>query len=190
MLKKLAAIILAVAIAAFLWFNRAKRPEVDRQAVVAQVQRLNQLATVKYTVQKVVGLEEPKTPVGAERILLILQATVTAGVDLSRLKPEDITVHPGGGVLVRLPEAQILNVTVDENETRVWDRQTTWWTPWIPYSKDLEQKARKQGLESIRGAAIQMGILTQAQQNAESAIRGLLELAGVKPVIVVSANAS
>jgi hypothetical protein len=81
-------------------------------------------------------------------------------------------------------------VAVDENETRVWDRQTTWWTPWVPYSKDLEQKARMQGLDTIRRAALEMGILNQAQQNAQAAIRGLLELAGVKPVVVISANAS
>ncbi len=190
MSKKAALLALLAAIAVFLWLRRDKEPEVDRQAVVAQVQRLNQLATVKYTVQKVVGLEEAARPIGAERILLIIQATVTAGVDLAELRPDHISVRDDGGVVVRLPEAQLLHVAVDEKETRVWDRQTTWWTPWVPYSKDLEQKARLQGLEAIRSAAIEMGILRQAEQNAQDAVRGLLELAGVTPVIVISRGAS
>jgi hypothetical protein len=64
----------------------------------------------------------------------------------------------------------------------VWDRTKTWWTPWVPYSKDLEQKARLEGLENIRKTATEMGILTQARNNAETSIRSLLSLAGIKAV--------
>jgi hypothetical protein len=50
----------------------------------------------------------------------------------------------------------------------------TWWTPWVPYSPDLEHRARLQALDEIRKAAINMGILDRAEQNAESAIRQVL----------------
>jgi uncharacterized Ntn-hydrolase superfamily protein len=170
--------------------TRDRKPEMDAPAVVAQVQRLNQLATVKYTVQKVVGLEEQKYPVGAERILLILQAHVTAGVDLANLQPDHVSVERNGNVIVKLPRARILDVSVDDNQTRVWDRNKTWWTPWIPYNKDLEQRARLEGLQTVRKAALDAGILDQAQKNAEDAIRGLLTLAGVQSVQVLRTDAS
>ena len=93
-------------------------------------------------------------------------------------------------VTVRLPPAQILNVSIDEKETKVWDRQKTWWTPWVPYSKELEGRARVQGLEEAKKAALEMGILKQAQQNAESSILGLLKLTGIKNVHIVPAGIS
>jgi uncharacterized Ntn-hydrolase superfamily protein len=188
-LRGVAIIALALGIAVWL-ATRETRPRLDAPAVVTQVQRLNQLATIKYTVQKVVALEEQKYPVGTERILLILQADVTAGVDLAGLQPGHVTVERNGNVVIRLPQARILNVAVDDTQTRVWDRNKTWWTPWVPYSKDLEQRARIEGLATVRTAALEAGILGQAQRNAEDAIRGLLTLAGVPSVQVLPTDAS
>jgi hypothetical protein len=51
---------------------------------------------------------------------------------------------------------------------------------WVPYDPDLEHKARLQGLEDVRKAALQMGILDQAQKNAELAIRDLLGTFGIE----------
>jgi hypothetical protein len=176
----------------FLWLvSRIEgRPDLDPPAIVTQVQQLSQLTTVRYTVQKVVAIEEPKYPVGLESILLILQASVEAGIDLASLREQDVTRDSTGAIRLRLPAAQILNVIVNEKETKVWDRRKTWWAPWTPYSKDLEQRARMTGLESIKKAALDMGILRQAERNAETSIRSLLTLAGVKSVVIIPAGAS
>jgi hypothetical protein len=173
-----------LALMAWLW-TRDRRPRWDSPAVVAQVRQLNQLATVKYTVQKVVGLTEQKQPFGSEAILLIVQASVEAGIDLSNLRSDDVSIRGDGTIVLRLPPPRLLNVSVDEKETKVWDRRKTWWTPWVPYSLDLEQRARLAGLESVKQAALDMGILAQAERNAEASIRGLLGLAGVKSVVVI-----
>ena len=187
MLLRQAAIVIAVALgAALVWvWTKDRGPRLEAPAVVAQVRQLNQLATVKYTVQKVVGLREQKQPIGSESILLIVQASVEAGIDLAGMRAEDVTTRPDGTVVLRLPRARILNVAVDENETKVWDRSKTWWTPWVPYSLDLEQRARREGLEAVRQAALDMGILAQAEKGAEAAIRGLLKLAGVGSVVIL-----
>jgi hypothetical protein len=50
----------------------------DPVAVVHQIQRLNELVSVKYTVQRVVGVEEQKVPFGSEKLLLFVQAEVLA----------------------------------------------------------------------------------------------------------------
>ena len=63
---------------------------------------------------------------------------------------------------------------IDDKQTKVWDRSITWWTPWVPYDPDLEHKARMQALDDVRSAALQMGILDQAQTNAEASIRDFL----------------
>jgi hypothetical protein len=177
-----AAFALLISIPIVWIFKHESRPRIDPPSVLAQIQRLNQLATVKYTVQKVVGLTEQKKPVGSESILLIVQASVQAGIDLASLGPDDVKVRRDGTVVIRLPEAKILSVSVDEKETKVWDRYKTWWTPWVGYSLDLEQRARLAGIEAATQAALDMGVLSQAELNAETSIRGLLGLAGVKAV--------
>ena len=78
---------LLIALGVIFLFTRGveQQPDLDPQAVVAQVRRLNQLSTVRYTVQKVIGLREQKQPIGEESILLVMQARVEAGIDLASL---------------------------------------------------------------------------------------------------------
>jgi Protein of unknown function (DUF4230) len=175
-----AALVIIVIFIAF-WIG-SRRPQLDRPDILTRVQQLNRLATVRYTIQKVVGLTDQKYPVGSESILLIMQANVEAGIDLSSMHPDDVSKLPDGTVVLRLPEPRLLNIFIDEKETKVWDRQKTWWTPWVPYSNDLEQRARLAGLETVKQTALDMGILGQAERNAETSIQGLLGLAGVKSV--------
>jgi hypothetical protein len=185
-----AVLALLISIPIFWTSRREGRPRIDPPFVLAQVQRLNQLATVKYTLQKVIGLTEQKKPVGSESILLIVQASVQAGIDLTSLRADDVVIRPDGTIVVRLPAPRILNVSIDEKDTKVWDRQKTWWTPWVGYSLDLEQRARLAGVEAVSQGALDMGILPQAEKNAEMSIRTLLGLAGFKAVQITAADVS
>ncbi|MFL6415725.1 MAG: DUF4230 domain-containing protein [Bryobacteraceae bacterium] len=141
--------------------------------VITQIKQLNQLATVRFSIQRVVGLTEPKIPLGEESILLIVQGDVQAGVDLADLRQEDVVLSDRQA-RVRLPAPKVLASYLDEGQTKVWDRHVTWWTPWVPYSPDLEHRARLQALDDIRKTAINMGILERAGESAESAIRHFL----------------
>jgi hypothetical protein len=138
---------------------------------------------VKYTVQKVVGLEAKKQPLGSEKLLLFVQAEVFAGVDLSKVTQRDLNMLPNGRIHITLPAPQIMNIVIDDQQTKVWDRQITWWTPWVPFDRDLERQARLKARETIEQAAIEGGILDQARQNAESAVRSLLETLGLKVAV-------
>ena len=189
--RRAVALALALAVGVFLATRRySSIPDADPHTVVSQVRQLNQLATVRYTVQKIVGIKEEKDPVGSESILLVMQARVEAGIDLTNLREQDVFHRPDGALVVRLPEAKILNIAVDEKQTKVWDRTKTWWTPWVPYSNDLEKKARMLGLNGARQSAIDMGILKQAEAGASEAIRSLLALTGTHKVEIVPASAS
>jgi hypothetical protein len=147
----------------------------DSPAVVTEIQRLNQLITVRYSVQRVVGIKERKQPLGEESLLLMVQGEVQAGVDLAHLNPAGIRFLDPHTVIVLLPPAHIVNVFLDEKYTKVWDRRITWWTPWVDYDPDLEHKAREQALTDVKSAALDMGILQQAQKNAELAVHDFLK---------------
>jgi hypothetical protein len=173
---------LAVVLVFFLKQSKQSIATLDPPAIVRQIQSLSELVSVKYTVQKVVGLEEKKSPVGSEKLLLIVQAEVLAGVDLATLTPGSIKILPGENMKLVLPPAQIFHIVIDDKETKVWDRQITWWTPWVSPNPDLERQARVAAIAAVKQAALDMGILDQAHRNAESVIRNLLQTLGAKSV--------
>jgi hypothetical protein len=150
--------------------------------VIREIQGLNELVSVKYTLQKVIALEEKKTPLGSEKILLFVQAEALGGIDLSKLTAGDVETLPGRVVQVTLPPPSIVHVVIDDKQTKVWDRRITWWTPWVPFDPDLERQARLAAEKAIEEAAVEMGILDQARSNAQVSIRGLLEALGAKSV--------
>ncbi|HXA64441.1 MAG TPA: DUF4230 domain-containing protein [Bryobacteraceae bacterium] len=158
----------------------------DPVTVVREIQRLNELVSVKYTVQKVVGLEEQKVPFGSEKLLLFVQAEVLGGIDLSNLATSNVKLLSARSLQVVLPAPKIVHIIIDDKQTKVWDRRITWWTPWVPFNPDLERQARLTAKDAVERAAIEMGILNQARRNAEAGIRGLLETLGVKSLTVTS----
>jgi len=158
----------------------------DPPAVVYEIRQLSELVSVRYLVQKVVGLEEQKSPVGSEKILLIVQARVLGGIDFNQLQPGDVQHRSNGQWLVKLPPARILHVNIDAKETKVWDRRITWWTPWVAPNPDLERQARLKATQEIESGAREMGILNDARHNAESTIRALLGSFGIRSVAFVS----
>ena len=178
-------LVLVFALWGWIFFNRVERQlnlASNPPALLLQIQKMNELVTVKYSIQKVIGLEEQKQPFGREKLLLIVQAKVGAGIDMGRLHNADLSRDGKSAYFVRLPEAQILYVAIDERETKVWDRQVTWWTPWVPYNVDLERQARVLATEEIKKSAIDMGILKDARRQAEVAIRNLLQVFGVTEI--------
>ncbi len=171
----------------FFWSGAARVIRtVDAPAMLRQIQSLQELATVKYTIQKVIGLEEQKVPFGAENVMMVVLAHVKAGVDLGALRPEDIQPGADRRITLRLPPARILDIYLDDKETKVYQRSVTWWTPWVPNNPALEQQARQAALETVQLTALQSGILSNAQQNAETALRTFLQAAGFQQVTVLS----
>jgi hypothetical protein len=152
----------------------------DSETLITQVKQLRQLVTVKYSIRDVVGLREAKVPFGEESILLMVKGDAVAGVDLSAVTQRDVRYVGKRAVIVTLPHAKIFDAILDEKQTKVWDRHVTWWTPWVPYDADLEHKARLQAIDDVRSAALSMGILDQAQKNAETSIREFLGAFDVK----------
>ena len=175
----LAALLVAAGIAVYRGNLRYGLSDASAPAVLHEIERLNQLVTVKYTVSRVVSLTEPKTPFGEESILLMVEGQALAGVDLTCLTTGDLRFSHARAVTVHLPRPKLLHVFLNEKRTKVWDRRITWWTPWVPYDPDLEHKARLSALEDVRGAALEMGILAEAQRNAEHAIGEFLRASGI-----------
>ena len=175
---------LFLAVWRFTNLGDSSRQTLSPPSIAKEIQQLNSLVSVKYVLQKAIGVEEKKIPLGTEKIFLFMQAEVLAGVELDQLTGSSITAD-SGRIAISLPLPRILHVVVDDKETRVWDRGITWWTPWVPANVDLERQARLQAKEAIEKAALEMGILAKAKENAQTSIRGLLIGLGAKTVVFI-----
>jgi hypothetical protein len=145
--------------------------------VVEQVQTLSDLVTVKYVLEKVVILEDAKW-YGESRVLLLAHGIVKAGIDLKRLKPDDVTIS-GKTISLRLPPPQITDAYLDDQQTRVID-----WTTGLlrVFDKDLEATARQNAVDDIRRAARTDGILDEADKRARLELELFLREAGFEQV--------
>ncbi|HOA62250.1 MAG: DUF4230 domain-containing protein [Verrucomicrobia bacterium] len=174
-LTALAISLLAIALGLGLAFGwtvvRLLRPDrsprfTNTAAVLTQIQGLAQLVTVKYVMEKVVILEDVRI-YGENRVLLVAHGVVKAGVDLSKIERGDIEVD-GTNVTIRLPRCTITDVYLDEDKTQVLEHSTGLLRR---FDKDLQQNARREGLDAIRRAARDSGILDEAQTRAELQLR-------------------
>ena len=151
--------------------------------VVEGIQELDQLATVRWTESVLVtresgGTDLERTLTG-ERVLLVATGDVEAGVSLAELGEDDVRVD-GEALTIRLPDPEILSVSLDEEETRVYDRD---FGP-LNFRPDdgLVEEARDVALDKIEKAARDEDILNQAEQNAENSIRAFVTTLGFEEV--------
>ena len=151
--------------------------------VVEGIQGLNQLATVRWKESVIItrksGGTELERLVAGEEVTVVATGFVEAGVDLSNLHQDDVQVD-GETVTVRLPEPEILSTSLDEEETRVYDRDFGLLN--IHPDDALVEEARSVAVDKIESAARDEDILAQAEQNAENSVRTFVMALGFEGV--------
>jgi hypothetical protein len=156
--------------------------------VVEKVQKLNRLETVVYSLDTVVQGSEsnPILPdvLAGDKLLMIVHGQTIAGVDLSQLKPDSvqITESPGNrSITLTLPPSSVFLTTLDENKSRVYQRDTGLFVSADP---NLETQVRGRAQSQLQDAALSDGILDAASKNARATITAMLEGLGFQHVEV------
>jgi hypothetical protein len=148
---------------------------VDQPTVVRQIQQLQRLETVSYTMDKIISGEHanaylPKFLAG-DRLLLVVHGEVVAGINLAGLQPGDVLIQ-GQKVTIHLPAAEVFSTRIDNSKTRVYSRDTGLFSSPDP---NLESEVREEAERQLKLAALQDGILKTAGDNARGTITGMLK---------------
>ena len=154
----------------------------DPVTIIRQVSSLSRLETASYTIEKVITAESGQGAFAflfGDRLILVAHGQVIAGVDLGKIGEGDITVIEEGKVVVMLPPAEVLVVTLNNQDSYVFDRDTGF----IGMNPALETEARQAAEDEILNAALEDGILDMAQQNGEAYMRHLILSMGFREVI-------
>lgn len=154
----------------------------DPVTIIHEVNALARLETIQYTIEKVITVEQGQdalAPLFGDRLLFVAHGYVTAGIDMAKLDEADMWLE--NGVLnVRLPEAEVFDATLDNEQSYVYDRETGLLTHGNP---NLETLARQAAEQQILQAALDDGILEQARQNAELFLDRFFEALGYPSVL-------
>lgn len=154
----------------------------DPVTIIQGVRSLARLETIQYSVEKVITAETNQGTFGflfGDRLILVAHGIVIAGIDLEQMAPEDIELR-NGVLYVRLPDPEIFLTTLDNDKSYVYNRDTGLLTHG---SINLESDARRAAEDEIEKAALEDGILEQAQRNAENYLYRLLLDLGYPEVI-------
>lgn len=154
------------------------RENVEISAIVLQnkISAMSELAVVIYTYTELGQYESSKEfygvkmPFTTNRFLLTYDGVIKAGIDMTEVK---VDVDQGvKTVTVTLPQAEILSHEIDEDSVKIYDEKTSIFNAftiedytsfYADQKKTVEKKARDKGL------------LTEAQTQAENAVRQLLD---------------
>jgi len=139
----------------------------DPVTYINEVRALARLETIQYSIEKVITGETGGgtfQSLFGDKILFVGHGTVIAGIDMEKLQPEDMRFE-NGVLTVRLPPAEVFIAALDNEKSYVYDRETG---VLAKPDVNLETLVRQRAEEEILRAAIEDGILEQAQLNAEA----------------------
>ena len=159
------------------------------QTVVKQLKELSRLETASFTIEKIIEAgKEEKNPfvdfLFGDKLLLIAHGQVIAGFDLSKISEKDVDVT-GATIRITLPPPQILITSLDNTQTKVYDKRQGLLSN---RGKDLESDARIAAEKEITTSACKDNILSEASKNAEKQLTSLFKTLGFTTVLVEIPN--
>ncbi|MEL0621087.1 DUF4230 domain-containing protein [Psychrobacter proteolyticus] len=189
----------------FAIYSAQNKPEeapietITREGVVTQIQQLNRLHTVAFSVDTVITSERPgswmKLWQDEQKALFIAHGRVEAGVDLSALTPEMVqVVQPAQAnedeeqvaepnspaatmpqINITLPPTEIFSVYLDDIE--IYDWQTGAFGMMQVDPKILAQ-AQTMAKKDVLERACRGDVMNMALQNAQTQLQQLFALTG------------
>jgi hypothetical protein len=138
----------------------------DPVTYISEIRALARLETIQYSVEKVITAEQGQGTFSflfGDKLLFVAHGVVIAGIDMEKIGPQDLRLE-NGVLYVTLPPAEVFIATLDNEKSYVYDRETGILTNGV---QDLETLARQAAEQEILNAALEDGILEQAETNAE-----------------------
>ena len=150
---------------------------IDRGGVIAQITDTLRLETEIFVGERVIEASRLdgtwKDTLYGERILLIASGQTIAGIDLRKIRKENIIISPDGlTITLNLPPTEILVNTLDNQRTHRYSTQRGL----LADNPDLETEGRKQGEAEILKAACAAGIMEKATHSIQINMTGFLRM--------------
>ncbi len=166
-----------------LAFGCSKKESAQQKNAVLSIQQMGELATVEYTVTKIIKASDDKTwfKIGDRKILMTCEAVVKAGVDFSKITEQNFVID-GKNVTLTLPPPKIISLSLPPEKIIIeYESISAFREPFTSAERDaLAVQAEKQ----IRNSIDSLGILLQAKANTATLLSNLLHQLGYEKVTI------
>ena len=152
----------------------------QRQQVLA-IKEMSELASVEYVVTKIIKATDEKTwfKVGERKVLISCQATLTAGIDLSKVAEKDIEIDKKN-ITLNLPPAKLLTLNIKPEDVKTEYESVTAFRS--AFSSAERDALAAQGEKYILDSVDSLGILRTAEINASLILSNFLKRLGYEKI--------
>ena len=148
---------------------------------------MSDLATVEYTVTKIIKANDDKTwyKLGDRKILMSCEAHIKAGIDLSKISAKDFTIHDKD-IQLRLPLPKIISLSIPAETLKVEYQEVSLFRD--PFKTAERDQLAVQAETQIKNSIASLGILDQAKINTELFINNFLVKLGYQNINITYSN--
>ncbi len=180
MLKRKLIIVLIIALSVSCKENQ-------RALVVSKIKSASKLATVEFTLDKIVFATKDKKFLGIIRLnqaafLAYTQATVKTGIDLNKLKEEDIKIE-GKRITLMLPAIEVLNFSYPVEKYRV-DESVKRKKFLVKFNIEDYDDLFRQAEIDIRNNLKYLGLVKTTEEKTRLLMQGLLKNLGYNEIYI------
>jgi hypothetical protein len=155
----------------------------DRVEQVLALKEMGNLATTEYTVTKIVKANDNKTwyKLGDRKILISVEATLKAGIDLTSITADNISID-GKKISISLPPPKLLSLKLPPEKIKVEYEEVGMLRN--EFSNSERDALLAQGENQIRNSVKELGLLETTEKNTRAFITEFLKKLGYEDIRV------
>ena len=177
--------VLVILLSFVVMASSCSRSGPDRAMVISKLKNSAKLATVEYVVTKVISTRDNNWFAKDAYFFAETEATIKAGIDLDKLKDEDIKID-GSKISVLLPPIEIINFSYPSEGFKVIEQYTDEAAifKWNSIDVGTKDDLYRQGEADIRQNIKDLGIINTAQKNTRLLLTKILRLSGFEEIYI------
>ena len=160
-----------------------KKDKTGDQPGILTLREMSDLATVEYTVTKVIKTTDNQTwfKLGTRKILMSCEAHIKAGIDLNALDKNSFKIT-GKNIEVTLPNPKIISLSLPAESIKTeYEEIGAFRDKFTAVERD---KLAAQAEQQIRQSIDSLGILTQAKVNTSMFVTNFLKRLGYENISI------
>lgn len=155
----------------------------EKKPVILTLKEMSDLATVEYTVTKIIKANDNKTwfKIGDRKILMSCEATIKAGVDLNNISENNFRIS-GKDIKVQLPPPKVISLSIPPEKIKVEYQDISVFRD--PFKTGERDQLASQAEAQIRNSIDSLGILEQAKANTSLFVHNMLKQMGYENITI------
>ena len=163
----------------FSLFRKQTQITIEHSTILESIETLGKVELVRYNFKDIVEFEKDDyywLPVS--KVVLIIDGEAVGCIDLKKIKKEDLVIRKDS-LFIQLPNPEICYFKINHENSKIYDMKYTYFN-----NKEMINQAYRIAEKRIKDSALQLKILEQTKQNAETILKPFFQKISEKKVVI------